>query len=222
MNTPSASTSTIAPSTKMRMGSICCDMVFSSYSTSRWYIRPTSSSISSSVPDSSPTMIICSTMGVKMPALRLALSMLSPCSTEVRMPLMACSMWAFSATSPASCRPSSTGTPLRSTRLRLRHTRDSAPLRTILPATGMFILWRSQNRRPCPVPTKLRSASTPAAQAASMAGHQATTNFEVPSRMRVISGSSVFRFSNTLAKAGITKMLITTIATTIASITNFG
>ncbi len=73
------------PSMTIRIGSIFEDRVLSSYSTSLWYMRPISSSISPSEPDSSPTMIICSTTGVKMPVRWLVDSRLSPRSTPLRM-----------------------------------------------------------------------------------------------------------------------------------------
>src|SRR5574343_416777 len=83
---PRARIRTSTPSETIRIGSICWPSVFNSYSTSRWYIWPTSSSISSSAPDSSPTAIICSTTGVKNPEAMAERTTLSPRSTVSRMP----------------------------------------------------------------------------------------------------------------------------------------
>jgi hypothetical protein len=55
-----------------------------------------------------------------------------------------------------------------------------------------------------------------------MAGHQARVKSEKPMRMRVISGSSALKPLNTLAKAGMTKMLMITRAMAIASIDEAG
>ncbi len=87
---------------------------------------------------------------------------------------------------------------------------------------GRRSLSRSQARRPGTVARNERAISMAATTPPSSAGHQSSMKRELPSRMRVISGSSARMFSNTLAKAGMTKRLITTTAATMARMTKLG
>ena len=214
--------STIIPSAIINTGSICWLRVLISYSTSCSYMPATSNIRPSMSPVSSPTAIICKTMGLNTPLVVAVRKILSPRSTPLRICSMRARMNSLSTTIATTFSPCTIGMPLLKASARLRAKRASAPLNIIFPAMGRCNLYLSHQYFPSAVATYIRNPITAAMITASKNGHQCTMKLENPINIRVISGSSVLNPSNTLMKAGMTKIFTMTIAMAIAIKTNIG
>ena len=103
-----------------------------------------STSSESSEPVSSPTAIICSTMGVNTPVAAAQRDRLSPRSTPSRICSMRWPMKALSTVCATTVMAWVMGTPLVEASAKLRAKRASVAFSTIGPATGRRSLRRSQ------------------------------------------------------------------------------
>jgi len=114
------------------------------------------------------------------------------------------------------------GTPLLLAIAKLRAKRASVAFSTMGPAIGRRSLALSHAYRPAGRASQTLMPQAPATAPVSSTGHHLSVKPETPSSTRVISGNSALKPANTVAKVGITKMLMTIIAITMAPITSVG
>ncbi len=162
----------------------------------------------SRAPVSSPTDIICTTIGGKTLCRERGSARDSPSFTldwTSRTASATSELFTVSATMSSAWR---SGTPDRLRTPSVRANRDSADLWNNVPKIGIRSLSRSKNRRPPSVRSQRRDAQTSRMIAPTTNGKNFFTTFEIAMRTRVGSGRVPPRLANRSLKVGTTKTSI--------------